>query len=166
MGDGLVHWSEPGRPAVLLGTVESLQHGEPIGPQGLPITIEDLVFVMKVLTGPVLEETEYAVIEKTEPFYILHGVKFGNNTARLTKRLWIEREKLHLVREILFGPEASPDLVIHLKEYRHTDLGNWPHRLIIEKPKKDTSFELIFREFNFNVPVALEEFRIAEWSIP
>jgi hypothetical protein len=166
VGDGLVHWSEPGRPAVLLGTVESLQQQKPVGPQDLPITIEDLVIVSKVLTGPVLDEREYAVLEKTEPFYILHGVKLENSAAHLTKRLWIERKGLHLVREEFFGSDASPSLVIHLEEYRHTIKGNWPHRWVIEKPEKDISFEFIFREFNFNVPISPEEFRIIEGSTP
>jgi hypothetical protein len=166
VGDGLVQWSEPGRPAVLLGTIESLQQRKAIGPQGLPITVEELMFVTKVLTGPALEEGEYAVMEKTEAFYILHGVKFEDNAARLTKRLWIEREHLHLVREEFFGPDASPGLVVHLEEYRRTVLGNWPHRLIVQKPAEDISFELLFQEFRFNIPVAPEEFRMVNGRIP
>ena len=166
VSDGLVQWSEPGRPAVLLGTVESLRQHETAGPPGLPITIEDLMYASKVLTNPVLEEKEYAMIEKTEPFYILHGVRFEGDTARLTKRLWIERGKLHLVREEFFGPDASRGLIVKLEDYRSTVMGDWPHRLIIKKPDRDISFKLIFREFKFNTPIAPEEFRIARENIP
>lgn len=164
--DGSVWWSEMGRPAVLLGPVESLRHKEVLGAERLPMAIEDLIDVALALTGPVLEEGEIAAIEEEKSFYILHGMRVEGDQGRLTKRLWIERKKLRLVRKEFFRGEISPVLLIHFDDYRDTVQGDWPHQLVVERPEENGVLRLLFREIKFNFPIAAGEIHVADHDTP
>lgn len=158
---GMVEWSAPGRSSVLLGSVDSLEQRDSVDPGGFPVPVEDLVAMMRVLTGPVMEDGERAALEATRRYYLLHVVRIEGDQARLTKRFYIDRASLRLIREDVFGPEGSARLRFRFKEYRATEQGEWAHRMLVNVAKKDREFGLVFRELHFNPPLPREEFQFS-----
>lgn len=163
----LIQWSVPGRPPVLLGTVESLARSASIDAGDLSVAIADLVRVTSALTGPALGGGELPMVERPPgPFYILNGVRMEEGAARLTKRFWINRQWLRPVRQEFFHPDGTLDLALYFVDYRLTIQGDWPYRLVAQRPGERRVAELVFREFKFNMPIAPDEFRLAEGAIP
>lgn len=163
----LIQWSVPGRPPVLLGTVESLARSASIDAGDLSVAIADLVRVTSALTGPALGGGDLPMVERPPgPFYILNGVRMEEGAARLTKRFWIDRLLLRLVRQEFFHPDGTLDLALHFEDYRPTIQGDWPYRLVAQRPGESRVAELVFREFKFNIPIAPEEFRLTEGALP
>ena len=163
----LIQWSVPGRPPVLLGTVESLAQSASIDAGDLSVAVADLVRVTSALTGPALGGGELPMVERPPgPFYILDGVRMEAGAARLTKRFWIDRQRLRLVRQEFFHPDGTLDLALHFEDFRPTIQGDWPYRLVAQRPGESRVVELVFREVKFNIPIAPEEFRLPEGILP
>ena len=161
LDNGLIQWSEPGQPIVILGKIESANQREVIGAQDFPVTVNDLLFFMQGLTGSTIEEGENVFIEKTGSFYILQSVRFKEDLGHITKRIWIERKDFSITRQEFFNSENSVSLILEFEDYRDTIQGPWPHRVTIRKPQVDTHVVFIFRELKLNPSIGPDEFSIA-----
>ena len=161
VADGVVQWTPPNQAPVLLGTIDSLMHSDPVHAKGLHVTVDDLVRLMKVLTNPILDEGEYPVLEKAGRTYILYTVIIENGQARIGKRLFVDRRDLRLVRQDLFRPDGSVGIRLRYKEYRTTSHGEWPYRIIVEVVDQGTEMGLVFKELRFNPAIPSDEFRLS-----
>jgi outer membrane lipoprotein-sorting protein len=167
VSEGFVHWGVPGRPPVPLGPVEQVSQSVVDETEALPVAIEDLVRIMEAMSGPAFRVGERPLLERPPGlYYILHSVITEGDTARLTKRFWIERRRLRLAREGFFRPDGFLDLALDFSDYRPTEQGEWPHQITVLKTGESRTVEAVIREIRFNVPIAPEEFRLAGGAVP
>lgn len=138
---------------------------------------------VSAMVGPFVESGEIPVLEQVGPNYLIHLIRVSGGGGRLTKRLWIERSRLRLIREEIFeraGSTEGPDsaavseeeaTVVEFLDYqpRSVPAGaeiDWPDRLVIIKIKpragtgEESRLELKFIEVQPNAVISPEEFRI------
>ena len=146
LGDDGVEWRVPGRQPVVSESVEALVPSVQMLHPGFPVTVQELVYMTRVLTGPLFDPGELPFLETTDQHFLISAVRLEGGEARLTKRLWIERRKLHLVRQDFFEKDGSLGITLHLLDYKSEETGEWPYSIGIKIPNESTSFSLAIRE--------------------
>lgn len=146
LGDDGVEWRVPGRAPVVSESVEALVPSIQMLHPGFPVTVQELVYMTRVLTGPLFDPGEFPFLETTDQHFLISAVRLEGGEARLTKRLWIERRKLHLVRQDFFEKDGSLGITLHLLDYQSEETGEWAYSIGVKIPNEATSFSLVIRE--------------------
>jgi hypothetical protein len=147
----------------------------------LPVQAAELRLAVSALVGPFVEPGEIPVVEHAGANYLIHLVRVLGAQGHLTKRLWIERGRLQLVREEIFEDsgileslkitkDIEPGVtIVEFFDYqtRSGPAGSeieWPNRMILTRPGNQSSrgsrLELEFNEVHPNAVIPAEEFRI------
>jgi hypothetical protein len=154
--DGVVRWGEPGRVPEVLGPVETIGRSAATRKRGLPLSVEDMIFILKAVTGPVVEKGEVAFLERSDPFYIVHVGRVEGNLGRLTKRITVDGRTLRIDRETVFRPDGTGGVRLRFLNYKPTDHGVWPYRIVAVVPRNGLEIAFAFKELQFNSPVTSE----------
>ena len=177
----------PSQDRVIEGRLDGLDDS------GLPLPAAELRRLVSTVLGPYIGPDEIPVLEEQGRMYLIHLIRLPEGTpgkeGRLTRRLWIERTHMRLVRVELFGPAeitGTADLsgdgpravsAVEFEDYsiyagRDGPRMAWPGRLILTRPagqagwaKRDGDLAgsrliLEFREVHLNPDIPPGEFRL------
>jgi hypothetical protein len=122
-----------------------------------PQHVMDSLFVG---VGPYLNDrsavthTLEVVAEGRRSFYVLSFIDVRSSPASLLEKIWVDRLELSVARKQLFGQEGVPHTNVAYSEWEEVDGGQFPRRILVERPAEDYSLEIIFQELRTNdVPV-------------
>ncbi len=169
----------PGEGRVLESGPE--QQEDPLLPGEIGLGPAELRIAVSALVGPFIEPGELPVIELSGTSYLIHLVRVLGAQGHLTKRLWIDRARLQLVREEFFEKSMKLENLkltvenepgVTLVEF--FDYGTrsgppdteieWPGRMILTRPatasRRGGRLELIFHEVHPNAVISPDEFTI------
>jgi len=77
--------------------------------------------------------------------------------GRLQRRLWIERTRFTVQREIYYYPEGAPQLEIERAEYVETDGHRYPGRVVLHDPASGSSIFLEFDSITINPEMIVDK---------
>ncbi len=99
-------------------------------------------------------------VEKGDSLYAVTVRNRGN----VVRRMWIERRRLGIVREIYYGDDGMEELEIERKRYADLEDGLYPLALILRDPIAGDSVFLDFKAITLN-PDSIPE-RAFDFEIP
>lgn len=92
--------------------------------------------------------------------YIINIVETkGDNLLYPVRRIWVEREKLTVVRHELFDSQGRLRSEVYFSNHRPAGETTFPGLVLIKRPWEGMSIRLVFNKIKLNQPLNPEAFR-------
>ncbi len=109
----------------------------------------ELIAMMSVPGGLAQADGMTAALEKGHDTYILYFLKVNGSTARLAKKVWLERVHFRIIRLEAYDPDGRRWMDVSLDEYQKVD-GHWWPMQVRAKMGERHSIHLGYRELQLN----------------